>query len=375
MTTDSKGSTGMAGPPVESKNNDTDVASETSALDPLCGGGGIHQQIGDFWVTYPRLRRIERKIEECRLWSQGVTDPHCMLIMGDSGVGKSSIIRRILKRHPPKELPEGRHIPVLVVTMPVPATIKFMATRILAQLGDPAATKGTLEDKTHRIYRYLKDCKVELIILDEFQHMIDRDSDKILQSVSDWLKNIISDAMLPVILVGLPSSVRILKSNPQLNRRFTAQETLEPFKWDTKKHKQDYKKFLAALDAELPFQERSGLDTQEMAQRMFAATYGNVGTTMKIVRDAAHQAAADKNATHTKLTVEMLAKAYKYRVLNRRKGPDPFSGPLPAIRMTPLADAVAGKYQGEIEEEPLPRKTAPRTDKHPSASEIIRAQP
>lgn len=341
------------------------VASDTPVvLDPFSGSGGKHKAIEQLRVSYPRLRRLEQKINQCRLWSRDASDPHCMLVMGDSGVGKSSIVKTFLERHPPRQEPEGRIVPALYVTTPMPATIKFVATRILASLGDPSATRGTVEEKTQRILNYFKRCKVEVIFLDEFQHMIDPDKRKVMQSVSDWLKNLISDSELPVILVGLPHCVSILTANPQLNRRFSAQETLEPFRWDTQKDRKDYQDFLNEIDENLPF-EKSGLGEPEMAQRMFAATRGSVGTTMKIIRYASHKAVSGKE---DRLTPSRLSKAFKVRVLNRQRAPDPFLGPLLPIDLN--ADFIIGSppYGEEVSEETDSRKTKERK---PSAKDVL----
>lgn len=56
--------------------------------------------------------------------------------------------------------------------------------------------------------------------MDEFQHFQDRDRNKILKNVANYLKEIIIRTNKPMILTGMPYSVGILDDNPQLNRRF-----------------------------------------------------------------------------------------------------------------------------------------------------------
>ena len=72
-----------------------------------------------------------------------------------------------------------------------------------------------------------------MLILDEFQHFIDRDSAKVLKTVSDWLKTLILDTNLPIILIGLPEAEQILQLNchSQLSRRFANRCYLGPFVW------------------------------------------------------------------------------------------------------------------------------------------------
>jgi len=53
-------------------------------------------------------------------------------------------------------------------------------------------------------------CKVELLILDEFQHFQDRDSLKVLKTASDWLKLLMDENGVPIVLAGLPYSHTVL---------------------------------------------------------------------------------------------------------------------------------------------------------------------
>jgi archaellum biogenesis ATPase FlaH len=79
---------------------------------------------------------------------------------------------------------------------------------MLDSIGDPAADKGTVSSITLRLRKFLKGCEVELIILDEFQHFDDRQSKNILKIISDWLKNLLNQSKVPIILVGMPGCER-----------------------------------------------------------------------------------------------------------------------------------------------------------------------
>lgn len=68
---------------------------------------------------------------------------------------------------------------------------------MLDALGDGAAERGTAVNQTLRVIKMVNDCGVEIIILDEFQHFIDSDSKIILDSVSNWLKDLINETKKP----------------------------------------------------------------------------------------------------------------------------------------------------------------------------------
>ena len=126
------------------------------------------------FIRYPRLKTLYKKIDFCRTYSKIAAEPECMLITGTQGAGKTTLIEWYAGDFIIRELPEKRVVPILMVTVPAPATVKNLATEMLKSIGDPAADRGTISSITLRLRKFLVDCEVELIILDEFQHFDDR---------------------------------------------------------------------------------------------------------------------------------------------------------------------------------------------------------
>lgn len=286
-----------------------------------------HRKIEHLRVAYPRLNKLARVINWCRDCSKEAAEPYCLLIYGPSGAGKTTLLETYAKAYPRLRDDTGVTAPVISATIPVPATMMTMAVALLDALGDPFADKGTLGNKTRRLVELIRKCGVELIILDEFQHFIDRDSDKVLQTVSDWLKNLIGATGVPVVLTGLPHCRKVLDANEQLHRRFSAQEELRPFIWSGD-GQEEFRRFLAAIDGSLPFAELAGLSEPEVAWRLFCASQGLTAHVMKIVRGAAHNAIV---AGVPRIDLAMLERAYAERILpSATNRSNPFSGQSPA---------------------------------------------
>ncbi len=268
------------------------------------------------YVSYPRSQEILSKIMHCHFYSMNSAEPECMLIKGDTGAGKTTLYRRYEQQHPRVEAKERTIIPVLSATIPVPATPKSLATKLLANMGDPFAPRGTLVSQTLRLYELLKRCEVRLIILDEFQHFIDRDSNKVLQTISDWLKELINETKVPIVLIGMPNCEKILEANRQLKRRFAIHETLEPFGWEhdkpeiQKSLRADFRRFLAVLDKQLPLKDRSHLADPDTAYRIYCATQGKVASIVNLIRRAVMIALYNGEEL---ISLETLARAYKER--------------------------------------------------------------
>ena len=184
-------------------------------------------------IRYPRFNELHNDIEFCQELSLTAGEPQCMVLEGLTGAGKSTLVQAYADAFPRYETDLGTKIPVFYVETPSPVTIKGMAARILEELGDPAAHRGARWSMDSRIVKYIKACEVKLVILDDFHHLIDRETNRVLETVSDWLKVIIKETGIPYLVVGIEGKVElILQANQQLSRLFAIREILRPFVWN-----------------------------------------------------------------------------------------------------------------------------------------------
>lgn len=237
----------------------------------------------NIYVAYPRFKEILTAIEECHHFSDLKDEPECLFLNGVTGTGKTTLFKSYATAYPRVETEEGSIVPVLSITIPSPATVKSVVTKLLWELGDPAYEKGVISNQTIRLIKLIEACGVSLIFLDEFQHFIDRDSAKVLQTVSDWLKDLILDTKVPIVLIGLPEAEAVFQVNPQLSRRFANRYNLRPFEWAVDEG-EEFRTFLHAIELELPLMEKSNLACKEMAWRFYYASDGIVAYVMKLIR-------------------------------------------------------------------------------------------
>lgn len=263
------------------------------------------------YVIYPCLQEVFTKIGRCHQRSKRPSEPRCLFISGMSGCGKTSSAEYYLKDFPRIETDEGTVVPVLFSSILSPATDKSVVTGLLESIGDPCSYRGTVVSQTLRLIKLIKKCKVELIILDEFQHLIDRESAKILQNAANWLKTLINETQIPMVLLGMPWSDVILRANSQLKRRFQARLELNPFNWKTPEGQNDFRKLLKMIEERLPLMERSNLADFNMAFRCFCASGGIIFNVMRIIRTATEIALTLKQE---KLTLDCLAQAYEEEI-------------------------------------------------------------
>ncbi|HEV2883100.1 MAG TPA: TniB family NTP-binding protein [Pyrinomonadaceae bacterium] len=265
--------------------------------------------LGHIFIEHPRLKKLIRQIGHCHEYSKvdEDLDPEGMVIKGVAGVGKSKLISRYAEKFPRREEADRTIVPVLIVTIPQSATVKSLVSELLDALGDPFPDCGSAPNQTRRLRKLIKECGVEMIIADEFQHFIDRDSDRVLHDVSDWLKVLMDRTKKPIILIGMPHCDKILEANEQLKRRFTLRESIEPFGWKAAKQQDDFRELLRQIDGKLPFNQRSNLADPETAFRIYYATGGVIAYVMKLIRRAAILAIRQ---SLEKLNIDTLAYAF-----------------------------------------------------------------
>ena len=275
----------------------------------------------NIYVTYPRFKEILSAIENCHHLSDLKDEPECLFLKGETGAGKTTILNSYAQRYPRRETPSGTVVPVLSVTVPSPATVKSMVSKLLWQLGDPAYEKGTISNQTIRLIGLMRDCGVSLVFLDEFQHFIDRDSAKVLKTVSDWLKDLILDTKIPMVLIGLPEAEAVFHVNCQLSRRFANRYSLSPFSWKTDSGK-EFRTFLHAVSSQLPLMSSVDLASEEMALRFYYASDGIVAYVMKLIRYGTYLAL---KLRQEKLDSSVLAIAFdKYVLADKPHKKNPF---------------------------------------------------
>lgn len=278
------------------------------------------QLIKDIRVHYPLFSAILSDMGRCLEESVDLAEPLCMIITGDTGVGKSTLIKAIHGRHPPSKQEEGVSIPILIASVPLPATIGGLYTALLTALGAPFPDRGKIEYKRLRLVELLARCHVRMIILDEFQHLVERGTRQRIEAVADAIKSLINQTTLPFILVGMPAACTVLEYSPQLAGRFPLSAEIPAFNW--LEQPASFERLLKCFEQALPFEKPSGFCDETIPARFYLATGGNFRSFTTLVRDASRaalmQGCARIEREHLILSFDTLL------AVNRRLRANPF---------------------------------------------------
>jgi hypothetical protein len=232
----------------------------------------------------------------------------CLLLVGESGVGKTSLLRLFSKGMDPVRTAEGWTRPLLRLVVPTAPTAIALFEAMLSALGDPCPTKGTRSAKKDRLIKMLRAQQVRLLCLDDLQHFVDRESDRILFDASEALKEVLLLYPVSVVCAGLKDATRVVMSNEQLKRRNMRPVTIRRFDWEKKGSRLAFiavlKGFAARMNAAV---DAPDFKNERVALRFYLATGGIMDFVAKVL-GAAMSIVQRKRSTV--LTLQILAEAW-----------------------------------------------------------------
>ncbi len=255
----------------------------------------VVKQLQDECIKFPAFDTAYEQIETNLKLFRATGVAQNLLILGESGAGKTSLAELFANEYPMVELPERNLIPVLKVEVPAAATIAGTVEAVLAQLGDLQPERGTVSVKTARAVKIARSCGVEMLIFDEAQHIQDRGRAHSQYFVGDWLKSFMDALGAPVTLLGLPRTQILLQVNEQLRRRFTHRLSLTT-QQDADTNEADSLRLFTSLASALPLPlDPRPYQWGELARRLHFATDGRVAYVKKILVSAYSQAVLESS--------------------------------------------------------------------------------
>lgn len=323
-------------------------------------------------VPHVAFEIASRRLEQCFRHASESSEPICLAIVGESRTGKTRVLEECCARHPVERCRDGLQVPILRVKTPSKPTVKGLAELMLHAFKDPLFDKGTENVKTIRLLKYFKECRTTMFMIDEFQHFYDKGSHKVMHHVADWLKILVDDSKVALVVAGLPSCQTVLEQNEQLCGRFLSPVYMPRFDWTQEKDREEFTDILGAFHESLSRHFNLPLlDSPEMAFRCYCGTGGLIGYLSKFLRQLVWNALESNDTT---IALEDFAKAHDEAVWSKnglREIPSPFTKEFSAM---PSDDLIARiKTLGTpVEPPPAPRKSR-RTPKTLSANSVLSA--
>lgn len=177
---------------------------------------------------------------------------------------------------------------------------------------------------------------MELLILDEVQHFLDRGKLKTHTANADSLKSLIDAIECPVILAGAPRCKELFRLNTQLRGRFKSNEALVPFSIFSDESKSSYKKLMKAMLRNSVFSNIDFFDDEMKLKRFFYATDGVLRNIADLICLADELAQQEKVVT---LSLRLLQLAFQSWIcvdlkFKKNVNPNPFDSEFSERRLT-----------------------------------------
>ncbi len=221
----------------------------------------------DRWFQYPKAEEAE-KFNDLLSYPPRDRMP-CLLLFGATGMGKTKIIRKFLRDHPPL-FNQGTGVttmPVVAFQMPPEPSESDFYVELLLSLGVPIGHSFAVRESRNLARRLLKEMGTRLLILDEVHAMLvgTHRQQRIFLNTIRFLAN---DLRIALVCVGIDEARVALLTDPQLANRFDAFELVH---W---RDDESLKLLLASIAAILPLRKPSRLDAVGVRHNVIAMTQG-----------------------------------------------------------------------------------------------------
>lgn len=253
----------------------------------------------DRWIGYTRAQEAINTLSDLLSHPRTVRMPS-LLLVGESGNGKTTIIDRFRELHPVTAAGGGEPLmPVVVMGMPSePNESRFwtellLALRIAHRDSDPVQRK---KNQAHSILTYVR-CK--MLVIDEIHNVLYGHARQQRQFLG-VLKNLSNDLKLPIVSVGTRDAIRALHTDPQLSSRF------EPFGLPRWQLNAEFLRLLASFERLLPLANPSNLIDRDIAIKLHGMSGGTIGGLSRILKRATAQAIRDRSERITLKTINQI---------------------------------------------------------------------
>lgn len=230
------------------------------------------------FIHSPQAQRAMNRLMEVHEDTRRTGNSKGLVIQGPSGVGKSTLIKEYVSELESANKTGEAHCSVLIVEIPSSPTKKNLATAMLTAMRDPYADSRShsAETKFARIIRLLSNLGVEVVVLDEAQHLVDYKRNAAYEA-ADWIKSLMNETSITFVLVGLKRTEGLLWANEQLRRRFSATVDYNRFMLT-----ETFAVLLKSIRELLPVESIS-FSEKNVIQRFYLASFGLIDYLIKIL--------------------------------------------------------------------------------------------
>lgn len=242
----------------------------------------------DRWIGYQKAINVLNMLTDI-LNRPRKLRPECLLIIGDSNIGKTTIIHEFVKKHYTNRVEDmdkqliSLTKPVIPIQAPAKANVKDLYINILSNFFVPFRASDSESKLRNQVLHVMRKYETKMLIIDELHNCLSG-SARQLQEVMNTLKTLSNELSLNIIGVGTRDASLILHTDTQYASRF---EVLDLPLW---KLNEDYLRLLLSYVRLLPLKKPSNLASQEIASLLYEISGGNFGDLNRLLVECAKEA-------------------------------------------------------------------------------------
>lgn len=186
------------------------------------------------FVRHPALDSALAAFDRIYQLAQAATMPLGMVLVGETGTGKSSLVRYFRSSLPPSTTCDEQTDALLVRLQERP-NLGRMISSLLRQVRYPFAnvTKGTVSLKKDTLIDALRQKRTRVIFVDEAQHLmlgaLRRNAAESHSELTEFLRELMDESHVAIVLVGTATLDDVRASDKNLGSRVTGRIELSSF--------------------------------------------------------------------------------------------------------------------------------------------------
>lgn len=236
---------------------------------------------GARFVPHPPVKRVLERLNFLATYPK-CARMHCLLLYGDSGMGKTMVVEKFLRDHPSTfDAASGvARIPVVSVQMPPAPDEKRVYTQLMSAVGAPSLANERLHVLEERALRLLRLLRPKVIVIDEVHHLLSGSAREQRRSLN-LLKFLANELRVCMVAIGSHDARIAIQTDLQVASRF---EPCHLPRWGAT---EEFRGFLAAFLKGLPLHEPSDITGRDALHLLLTRSGGITGRITLILARAA----------------------------------------------------------------------------------------